>query len=171
MVQSRSLRKFSSLTKNAPHSLNSWRMRRLHRRTLWPVPRSCRELLRTSYKSHPLKLRVWNRDRSSRERGDKGNFEIPGKLDSLEEKMMKRILSMKVILLLIAVCVPNVFAQEKPKDQEQRPEEYRFTLASLKVQIVFTEYEGDKKIKSLPYSFLITTRTRDAHPEAKIRIG
>lgn len=84
---------------------------------------------------------------------------------------MKRILSVKVILLLIAVCIPNVFAQEKPKDQEQRPEEYRFTLASLKVQIVFTEYEGDKKLKSLPYSFLITTRTRDAHPEAKIRIG
>ena len=84
---------------------------------------------------------------------------------------MKRSLSWKVIPLLIAVCVPNVFAQEKPKDQEQRPEEYRFTLASLKVQVVFTEYEGDKKLKSLPYSFLVTTRTRDEHPEAKIRVG
>ena len=84
---------------------------------------------------------------------------------------MKRSFSLKVIPLLIAVCVPNVFAQEKPKDQEQRAEEYRFTLASLKVQVVFTEYEGDKKLKSLPYVFLVTTRTRDEHPEAKIRVG
>lgn len=81
---------------------------------------------------------------------------------------MKKGLSLKFILLLFAVCVPNVFAQEKPKDQ---PEEYRFALASLKVQVVFTEYEGDKKLKTLPYSFLLTTRTRDGKPEAKIRIG
>src|SRR5882757_6760083 len=85
--------------------------------------------------------------------------------------MMKRSLSWKVIPLLIAVCVPNVFAQEKPKDQEQRAEEYRFTLATLRVQVVFTEYEGDKKLKSLPYSFLVTTRTRDDRPAAKIRVG
>ena len=84
---------------------------------------------------------------------------------------MKRSLSWKVIPLLIAVCVPNVFAQEKPKDQEQRAEEYRFTLATLRVQVVFTEYEGDKKLKSLPYSFLVTTRTRDDRPAAKIRVG
>jgi len=84
---------------------------------------------------------------------------------------MKKTLSLMAVVLLFAVCVPSVFAQEKPKDQEQRPEEYRFTLASLKVQVVFTEYEGDKKLKSLPYSLLITTKTRDDRPEAKIRVG
>lgn len=84
---------------------------------------------------------------------------------------MKKSLSLKIALLLLSICVPSGFAQEKPKEQEQRPEEYRFTLASLKVQVVFTEYEGDKKLKSLPYSFLLTTRTRDGRPEAKIRIG
>ena len=84
---------------------------------------------------------------------------------------MRKCLSGIAVVLLLAVCVPNGLAQEKPKDQEQRPEEYRFTLASLKVQVVFTEYEGDKKLKSLPYTFLVTTRNRDDRPEARIRVG
>jgi hypothetical protein len=49
--------------------------------------------------------------------------------------------------------------------------EYRFALASLRVQVVFTEYDGEKKLKSLPYVFLVTTRTREDRPEAKIRVG
>src|SRR5215475_4585662 len=85
--------------------------------------------------------------------------------------MMKISLFWRVVPLLLATCVPNAFAQDKPKSQEQQPEEYRFALASLKVQVVFTEYEGDKKLKSLPYSFVLTTRTRDGRPEAKIRVG
>ena len=36
---------------------------------------------------------------------------------------------------------------------------------------VFTEFEGDKKLKSLPYTFLVTTHTRDASGEAKVRVG
>ncbi len=81
--------------------------------------------------------------------------------------------------LFLVVCVPNLKAQDKPvtkppdKPQTEKPrdDEYRFTRASLKVQIVFTEYEGDKKLKSLPYTFLVTTHTRDASGNAKVRVG
>ena len=76
-----------------------------------------------------------------------------------------------VAVLWIAACVPNLPAQDKPKTPDQNSEEIRFSRASLKVQVVFTEYEGDKKLKSLPYSFLVTTRARDTWPEAKIRVG
>jgi len=84
--------------------------------------------------------------------------------------MKKRWLLIVVVLLFVA-WAPSVFSQDKPKSQEQQSEEYRFTLATLKVQVIFTEYEGDKKLKSLPYSFVLTTRTRDGRPEAKIRVG
>lgn len=84
---------------------------------------------------------------------------------------MKKCLSLLAVLSLFAVFAAQMVAQEKPKSPEQQAEEYRFTLASLKVQVVFTEYEGDKKLKSLPYSFLVTTRTREDKPEAKIRVG
>jgi hypothetical protein len=81
--------------------------------------------------------------------------------------------------LCLAVCVPNLAAQDKPPTKspdkpqttEPRNDEYRFMRASLKVQVVFTEYEGDKKLKSLPYTFLVTTHTRDASGESKVRIG
>src|SRR5262249_17404060 len=79
------------------------------------------------------------------------------------------------LIAIAALCftswVPNLWAQDKPKVEEGKPVEYRFMLASLKVQVVFTEYEGDKKLKSLPYTFLVTTRTRDDNPLAKIRVG
>jgi hypothetical protein len=84
---------------------------------------------------------------------------------------MKRQLLAGIAALCLVACVPNLTAQDKPQNTERHDDDYRFSLASLKVQVVFTEYEGDKKIKSLPYSFLVTTRTRDDRPEAKIRVG
>lgn len=84
--------------------------------------------------------------------------------------MRKRWLA-GVVALWIAGFVPKVLAQDKPKSAEQNSEDIRFSRASLRVQVVFTEYEGDKKLKSLPYSFLVTTHTRDAWQEAKIRVG
>ena len=84
--------------------------------------------------------------------------------------MRKRWLA-GVAVLWIAACVSNLPGQDKPKTPEQGSEDIRFSRASLKVQVVFTEYEGDKKLKSLPYSFLVTTHTRDTWPEAKIRVG
>lgn len=84
--------------------------------------------------------------------------------------MRKRWLA-GVVAIWIAGFVPRVLAQDKPKTSEQNSEDLRFSRASLRVQVVFTEYEGDKKLKSLPYSFLVTTHTRDAWPEAKIRVG
>lgn len=84
--------------------------------------------------------------------------------------MRKRWLA-GVVAIWIAGFVPKVLAQDKPKTSEQNSEDIRFSRASLRVQVVFTEYEGDKKLKSLLYSFLVTTHTRDAWPEAKIRVG
>jgi len=84
---------------------------------------------------------------------------------------MKKHWLLAVAALCFTTCIPKLPAQEKPKAEEAKPVEYRFALASLKVTVVFTEYDGDKKLKSLPYVFLVTTRTRDDHPEAKIRVG
>jgi hypothetical protein len=97
----------------------------------------------------------------------------------LEGDEMKKQRLAGIAALWLAACVPNLMAQAKPQEKpqdkpqsaERRDDEYRFSLASLKVQVVFTEYEGDKKLKSLPYSFLVTTRTRDDRPEARIRVG
>jgi hypothetical protein len=52
-------------------------------------------------------------------------------------------------LLLLSVLSPIVLAQDKPKTDDKAKIEAPST--PIKVQIAFTEFEGDKKTKSLPY--------------------
>jgi len=52
-------------------------------------------------------------------------------------------------LLLLGILSPIVLAQDKPKADDKTKVEVQTT--PIKVQIVFTEFEGDKKVKSLPY--------------------
>lgn len=92
---------------------------------------------------------------------------------------MKKLWILVIALIWLAAGASSVSAQDKPSAKspdkpqttEPRNDEYRFMRASLKVQVVFTEFEGDKKLKSLPYTFLVTTHTRDASGEAKVRVG
>lgn len=56
------------------------------------------------------------------------------------------------LFLLCALCLPvlQLGAQEKPKTEERVR-----VPTPIKVQIVFTEFDGDKKISSMPYAFTV----------------
>src|SRR5207249_10569543 len=56
------------------------------------------------------------------------------------------------LILLGALCHPVVqlCAQEKPKSEERAK-----VPTPIKVQIIFTEYDGDKKVSSMPYTFTV----------------
>ena len=58
------------------------------------------------------------------------------------------------LFLLGALCQPvlQLRAQEKPKTEERVK-----VPIPVKVQIVFTEYDGDKKVSSMPYAFTVIT--------------
>ena len=56
-------------------------------------------------------------------------------------------------LLLFGMLSPISLAQEKTKSEEKPKSEVPTT--PVKAQIVFTEYDGDKKVKSLPYTLYI----------------
>jgi hypothetical protein len=56
-------------------------------------------------------------------------------------------------LLLLGMLSPIVLAQDKPKSDDKAKVEAPST--PIKVQIVFTDFEGDKKTKSLPYVMYI----------------
>jgi hypothetical protein len=66
-------------------------------------------------------------------------------------KMNKSVISLAV--LLFGVLSPFCSAQDKPKAEDGQKAEVRTT--PVKVQVVFTEFEGDKKVKSLPYTLYI----------------
>jgi hypothetical protein len=76
-----------------------------------------------------------------------------------------------ILALLLGILSPFSWAQDKPKAEDSQKAEVRTT--PVKVQIVFTEFEGDKKVKSLPYILYINAL--DA-PEVKpgwvkLRVG
>jgi hypothetical protein len=61
-------------------------------------------------------------------------------------------------------------AQEKPKSDSAEKTAPKHELTPLRVQIVFAEYDGEKKISSLPYTLLVNA-DNPRGPKASIRMG
>src|SRR5260370_12972252 len=88
----------------------------------------------------------------------------------------------KVFLALtlagLAGLGPCALAQDKAKTEEgdkARKEEVqksteRKEITPLRVQVVFTEFEGEKKISNLPYTFLINADDHSGRT-AIVRMG
>jgi hypothetical protein len=75
-------------------------------------------------------------------------------------------------LLLLGMLSPIVLAQDKPKAADKATADVPTT--PIKLQIVFAEYEGEKKVKSLPYSmYMNAPDANDFKPSTwvKFRIG
>jgi hypothetical protein len=75
-------------------------------------------------------------------------------------------------LLLLGMLSPLGRAQDRPKGEEKPKSEAQSTPA--KALIVFAEYDGDKKVKSLPYTLYINAPDGpDLKPSswARLRIG
>ncbi|PYT95249.1 MAG: hypothetical protein DMG38_27830 [Acidobacteria bacterium] len=74
-------------------------------------------------------------------------------------------------VLLLGMCLPICQAQDKP-EQEGKPKSEVLTTP-VKATIVFTEYDGDKKTKSLPYTLYINApdATELKPGWVKLRVG
>lgn len=82
--------------------------------------------------------------------------------------MKRKILS--VLLAALVLVIPGSWGQEKEGSAgAAKPAEAAKTITPLRVQVVFTEYEGEKKISSLPYTFLVNADDRGAR--AAVRMG
>jgi hypothetical protein len=83
--------------------------------------------------------------------------------------MKKIVISALVLLTCLMVLSPRMAAQEKPKTEEGTKTEIRPT--PLKVQVVFSEFEADKKVKSMPYTSIVTADAGRGQDYSKLRIG
>jgi len=84
---------------------------------------------------------------------------------------MKRSAIYVAFLLMTTLLPMHAIAQDKPRPDTEAKKEVIAT--PIKLQIVFTEFDGDKKIKSLPYTIYYSA----SHAEmlqagfTKLRIG
>jgi hypothetical protein len=73
-----------------------------------------------------------------------------------------------MILALLAVSALGAGAQETAKP---KPDDHTPAVTPLRVQVVFSEYDGEKKVSSLPYTFTVNADERRARPGSQIRNG
>ena len=75
---------------------------------------------------------------------------------------MKRLV-LAVLLTTLLLVIPRASAQDKEKSSESaKPAAAEKAVTPLRVQVVFSEFDGDKKIGSLPYAFLVNADDRGA---------
>jgi len=73
------------------------------------------------------------------------------------------------LLAAMAMGTPWVSAQEKPKNEDVATEARQTETTPLKISVTFTEFEGDKKVKSLPYTLVVVADGRP--PKSVVKMG
>jgi hypothetical protein len=77
---------------------------------------------------------------------------------------MKCLLALAILVLVGAVAPMQ--AQDKPVTQDAKK-----TETALKVTVVVTEFDGSKKISSLPYTFYVNVDDTSKHTTSSVRMG
>ena len=82
---------------------------------------------------------------------------------------MKKIV-LAMLLVSLTFSAQRVASQEKGKSEEAaKTSASEKPVTPLRVQVVFTEYDGEKKISTLPYTLLVNADDRG--PIAALRMG
>jgi hypothetical protein len=82
-----------------------------------------------------------------------------------QEERVKRAQFLFGVLSILALLTPKLSAQETPKPENKVP------ASTLKVQVTFTESQGEKKLANLPYTFYVQAGERGISPFTKVRMG
>jgi hypothetical protein len=79
---------------------------------------------------------------------------------------MRKLCFVFVALLTLAAVPFHLAAQESPKPESKK------AAVPLKVQVTFTENEGEKKLANLPYTFFVNAgESSPTAPWTKVRVG
>jgi hypothetical protein len=92
-------------------------------------------------------------------------------LSGKEATPMKSVRS--IFLLILALLASNgLRAQDAPKPQSSpKKDDLTQAVTSLRIQVVFTEFDGDKKVSSLPYTLSVNADERRGRPNSQLRDG
>jgi hypothetical protein len=77
----------------------------------------------------------------------------------------------KAAFLMAALAMGTLWvsAQEKPRSEGVVTEARQTETVPLKISVTFTEFEGDKKVKSLPYAMVVVADARP--PKSVVKMG
>ena len=84
----------------------------------------------------------------------------------MKKKSLPMLIGMVIVLAVAAAGQDTSKSSGGPKPDDHTP-----AVTPLRVQVVFTEYDGEKKVASLPYTFTVNADERRARPGSQIRNG
>jgi hypothetical protein len=87
----------------------------------------------------------------------------------MERRANAAFLAAAFLTTVLAMGTPRVSAQEKPKSEDAAMEARPTETTPLKMSITVTEFDGDKKVKSLPYAMIVVSDGRP--PKSVVKIG
>jgi hypothetical protein len=82
---------------------------------------------------------------------------------------MRRAATAALLLAALSMGTRWVSAQEKSKSEDVATETPQMETTPLKISVTFTEFEGDKKVKSLPYTTIVTADGKN--PKSVVKMG
>jgi hypothetical protein len=82
---------------------------------------------------------------------------------------MRRTAKAAVLVAALAMGTRWVSAQEKPKSEDAAIEARQAETTPLKISVTFTEFEGDRKVKSLPYTTIVIADGKN--PKSVVKMG
>jgi hypothetical protein len=83
---------------------------------------------------------------------------------------MERVAKATFLMVALVMLAPYVLTQDKTKTGDEPAAGIReVKMTPVKVAITFVEFEGDKKVKSLPYTVIVVADGKP--PSAKVRMG
>ena len=83
---------------------------------------------------------------------------------------MKKLTYHLFLLGMLTLPAHPLWSQDKSQEK-QKAEEHAKPAIPVKLQIVFTEYDGEKKISSMPYTFMAVTDERIGGFSTSLRTG
>src|ERR1700739_3617124 len=83
-------------------------------------------------------------------------------------QMRKAVMTAWLGIVLITAA-SWMSAQDKPKSEDPSTEARTIETTPLKVSVTFTEFEGEKKVKSLPYTMVVVADARP--PKSVLKMG
>lgn len=81
---------------------------------------------------------------------------------------MRRMIA-ALLLATFAMTTARVSAQDKPKSEEAPTEARTTEPTPVKVSVTFVEFEGEKKVKSLPYTLVVVADGKP--PKSVLKMG
>jgi hypothetical protein len=82
---------------------------------------------------------------------------------------MKKAAMAAFLVAAFAMAMPRLTAQEKPRSEDTAREASPAEPTPLRIAVTFTEFEGDKKVKSLPYMMVMDADGKP--PKSAVKVG